>query len=95
VVGGKIYASPGVMQRIMKSIRNPSGNGSFIDALSDRELAVFERIGKGAGTAKIAEVMSLSIKTIETYRARIKSKLNINSSAELAQRAVQWVLEKG
>ena len=89
VLTGKIYASPLIAQRIMTSVRQ-SLSSNPLEALSDRELAVFERIGKGAGTAEIAEAMSLSIKTIETYRSRIKVKLNIQSSSELMQRAVQW-----
>lgn len=95
VLSGNFYASPGVTQRIIQSVRSQSGKCSSIEALSDRELAVFERVGKGEKTSAIAESMSLSVKTIETYRARIKSKLNIESSAELVQRAVQWTLEKG
>ena len=95
VLDGQIYASPSVTQRMMQSIRQSSGGGSSIENLSDRELAVFERLGAGGGTAAIAEAMSLSIKTIETYRARIKCKLNIQTSSELVQHAVQWSLEKG
>ncbi|MBI9019720.1 MAG: response regulator transcription factor [Verrucomicrobia bacterium] len=94
VLSGKLYASDAVVQRIMQSVRGQAAGTSPVAALSDRELAVFESIGKGVGTASIAEMMSLSVKTIETYRARIKSKLNIGSSAELVQYAVQWTLEK-
>ncbi|MGE4490098.1 MAG: response regulator transcription factor, partial [Kiritimatiellales bacterium] len=64
------------------------------ERLSDRELAVFEKIGAGQGTAEIAENMKLSIKTVETYRARIKTKLNISTSSELVQRAVQWTIDR-
>ena len=93
VLNGMLYTSPLVTQRIVQSIRCPE-NGSSLETLSDRELAVFEWIGKGEGTSSIAEVMSLSIKTIETYRARIKAKLNLKDSSELVQHAVQWGLER-
>ncbi len=94
VLNGELYASAEITQRIMQSVRNHSGKSASVESLSDRELAVFVRVGKGEGTASIAEAMSLSVKTVETYRARIKSKLNIENSAALMQRAVQWALEK-
>ncbi len=62
-----------------------------MDALSDRELQVFRLIGEGQGTRQIAKTLTLSIKTIESHRQHIKQKLVLESSAELAQRATQWV----
>ncbi|MEI8206428.1 MAG: response regulator transcription factor [Kiritimatiellales bacterium] len=94
VLGGGIYASEAVKQKIMQTVRNPEPEGGPISRLSDRELAVFEQIGKGKGTASISVTMHLSVKTIETYRARIKAKLGVRGSAELVQRAVQWIIEK-
>lgn len=64
---------------------------SPLDALSDRELEVFRLIGQGQGTRQIAETLHLSIKTIESHREHIKQKLHLESGAELAQRATQWV----
>ena len=64
---------------------------SGTEALSLRELEVFELIGRGNSTREIAEQLSLSVKTIETYRAHIKEKLLLRSGTELMQRAVQWV----
>jgi DNA-binding NarL/FixJ family response regulator len=95
VQGGEVYASPSVQQRIMKSVqtKNVSPVVDPIQLLSDRELAVFEQIGKGRSTAQIAEAMSLSVKTIETYRARIKSKLNLDTAAQMVQHAVQWRMD--
>jgi DNA-binding NarL/FixJ family response regulator len=55
---------------------------------------VFELIGQGMSTKKIAEQLHLSIKTIETYREKIKEKLNLENAAELTSQAVRWVLEK-
>jgi DNA-binding CsgD family transcriptional regulator len=59
--------------------------------LSDRELEVFELTGKGSSTREIAERLHLSVKTVESYRARIKDKLNLDSGNELMKHAVQWV----
>ena len=64
-------------------------------SLSDRELEAFRLIGKGLMTAEVADAMTLSVHTVETYRQRIKTKLNLRTAAELAQAAAQWVLENG
>jgi DNA-binding NarL/FixJ family response regulator len=67
---------------------------SPMDKLSDRELETFELLGQGMNTQQIAARLHLSPKTIETYRGRIKDKLNVDSGTELMQRAMQWVMEK-
>ena len=59
--------------------------------LSDRELEVFQAIGRWKGTRQIAEEFHLSIKTIEYYREQIKRKLNLKSAAELTHYATSWV----
>ncbi len=77
----------------MQTVRRNETGCDLVTTLSDRELAVFEQIGKGQSTADIAEAMHLSVKTVETYRARIKAKLGLQSATELMQRAVQWILD--
>ncbi|HVV99872.1 MAG TPA: LuxR C-terminal-related transcriptional regulator, partial [Planctomycetaceae bacterium] len=67
---------------------------SHIETLSDRELEVFELIGQGLTTREIAKKLHLSIKTIETYRENVKSKLDLKTGGELTRHAVQWALEK-
>jgi DNA-binding NarL/FixJ family response regulator len=94
VLGGGVYASEAVKQKIMQTVRRNETGCDLVTTLSDRELAVFEQIGKGQSTADIAEAMHLSVKTVETYRARIKAKLGLQSATELMQRAVQWILDK-
>jgi len=64
-------------------------------SLSNRELEIFQSIGNGFTTARIANNLHLSVKTIETHRHRIKEKLNLANTAELAREAAQWVLENG
>ena len=68
---------------------------SPLEVLSDRELEVFEMTGRGLGTREIAEQLHLSVKTVESYRARIKDKLSLRTAAELMQHAVQWVEGEG
>lgn len=61
-----------------------------IESLSDRELEIFQLIGQGLGTRAIAERLSLSVKTIESHREHIKSKLNLASATDLAHQATLW-----
>jgi DNA-binding NarL/FixJ family response regulator len=69
----------------------PEESSSGIERLTDRELEVFSLLGEGKGTRQISERLHLSVKTIETYRSRIKEKLNLKSGPELLQHAFQWV----
>jgi DNA-binding NarL/FixJ family response regulator len=93
VMNGGIYVSDEINERLLLGMA--SGHEmlaqSPLEVLSDRELEVFELTGRGYGTRDIAERLHLSVKTVESYRARIKTKLNLNSAAELMQHAVQWV----
>lgn len=68
---------------------------SPVEALSDRELETFRLMGQGMVTKEIAKTMGLSPKTIETYRGRIKEKLELEDMAALTREAAQWVLENG
>ena len=94
VLGGGIYVSQEINERLLLSMAEGGRERltqSPLELLSDRELEVFELTGNGVSTREIAERLHLSVKTIESYRARIKSKLNLESATELMQRAVQWV----
>ncbi len=93
VLDGGIYVSDEINERLLMGIASRQGQmaQSPLEVLSDRELEVFELTGRGLGTREIAERLHLSIKTVESYRARIKNKLNLGNAAELMQHAVQWV----
>jgi DNA-binding NarL/FixJ family response regulator len=58
--------------------------------LTDRELEVFDLIGRGRSTSAIAEQLAVSIKTIETYRSNIKTKLNLKDATDLIRFAAAW-----
>lgn len=96
VLSGKIYLSQAMTEKLLeRRIEAPdkmSGQWT-IDALSDRELDVFRLIGQGVKTAEIASRLHLSIKTVETYRDRIRDKLGLHDGTELSHCAVQWLLE--
>ncbi len=92
ILSGRIYVSDNIAGKMMSKIvgGGPDVGASAIDKLSDRELEVFSLIGQGYSTRKIAQRLHLSIKTIETYRAHIKDKLNLADSTELLQYAIRW-----
>lgn len=93
VHSGAIFLSQPMTDRILQSIAGSDlENGSApLDQLSDRELEVFELIGQGLTTRSTADHLGLSVKTIETYRENIKTKLNLENNNELICRAAQWV----
>jgi len=93
VLEGEIYVSKAMSSHMLKRAFRGGGDEarSGAESLSLRELEVFELIGRGNSTREIAEQLHLSVKTIETYRAHIKDKLQLRSGTELMQRAVRWV----
>ena len=94
VLAGKVYLSEtATSQLLARSFGRPSGNNTEFSVinLADRELQVFELIGKGHSTRQIADLLILDMKTIETYRSRIKEKLALKDATELLQRAIAWV----
>ncbi|MES2474556.1 MAG: response regulator transcription factor [Verrucomicrobiota bacterium] len=93
VIDGQIHVSPEISAILMKRAlgRSEATDHSPASRLGDRELEVFQLIGRGLGTRKIAETLGISIKTVETYRARIKEKLGIADAVQLLRAAMQWV----
>jgi DNA-binding NarL/FixJ family response regulator len=97
VLEGKVYLSDEVAEKLLHRAvgKQEDLTRSPLDALADRELEVFRLIGQGVKTADIAERLHLSVKTVETYRDRIRHKLNLTDGTKLAHYATQWVLENG
>ncbi len=93
VLSGRVYVSENIRETLLGRLAGQpvDGEQSPIERLSDRELEVFRMIGQGMGTRDVATQLNLSIKTIETYRAHIKEKLNIPNAIELVRQAVQLV----
>ena len=92
VLGGKVYLSERMTERLLSGMVEANGEKRDIETLSNRELQVFELIGQGVSTSRIAEQLNLSTKTIETHQARIKRKLGLDSAHQLTQRAIRWVM---
>lgn len=95
VINNKIFVSSEVAKRLKQHETNyvPSEKNSIILKLTDRELQIFDLIGKGMKTKDIANNLKLSIKTIETHRRHIKDKLSLTSGTELVRAAIMWTLE--
>lgn len=93
ILKGQIYLSEEINNKLLMGMMSGGqvGRSSPLEILSDRELEVFELIGNGSTTREIAERMHVSIKTVESYRTRIKTKLDISTGNELIKQAVQWV----
>jgi DNA-binding NarL/FixJ family response regulator len=91
---GRVHLSRRVAETAMqRQSHGDGGNGTGLAALTDRELEVFEAIGQGLGTRQVANKLNLSIKTIESYRERIKEKLGLRNAPELVARAVRYRIE--
>jgi len=93
VLEGRIYLSTEMKDRLVQTLNGgrESTPESLLELLSDREIQVFELMGHGLKTGEIAEHLHLSPKTVYSYQARIKDKLNTDSTAKLRQWAVLWV----
>jgi len=96
VLDGQVSLSARMTDRLLTRVVAGAGSParSPMEALSNRELEVFELIGIGRSTKEIAALLDLSRKTVETYREHIKTKLNLRNGAELTRHAVQWVYER-
>jgi len=64
--------------------------GSLVELLSDRELEVFQLLGRGYSTRRIAEELQVGFRTVQSFCARIKEKLKISGATELLREAVRW-----
>lgn len=97
ILAGDLFISKELSAKMLHRVigGKESAACSPVEALSDRELETFRLIGQGMNTKGIAKSMDLSPKTIETYRSRIKEKLELNNMAMLTREATQWVLENG
>jgi len=92
VLAGKIYMSETLAAVFAEKFvdgKLPPG-GSLVEKLSDRELETFQLLGKGYETRQVAEMMNVSMKTVQAHCAHIKEKLKLTNAAELLREAVRW-----
>lgn len=93
VINGRTYLSPGMASDVIANVvlakHDPAADPT--SQLTDREIEILERIGKGEEVKAIANALHLSPKTVETHRAHIKEKLKLSNARQVARYAVQWV----
>ena len=96
VIAGNIYLSEKMTSTYLKTLTTagPKVAQPAVDRLADRELEVLNLIGRGMTVRDIARELQLGTPTVETYRARIKEKLNLKNAAELQHFAFRWVRER-
>lgn len=91
VAAGGVYMSPKMTQHVLEQLRDANGGtAGALSNLTDRELEVFDLIGHGKSTAAIAGQLAVSVKTIETYRANIKTKLKLKDARDLLRLATSF-----
>ncbi|MEO6054509.1 MAG: response regulator transcription factor [Chthoniobacterales bacterium] len=88
---GERYASEEVQSVMFQKMASGIKTSSAIDDLSDRELQVLRLVGAGMATGKIATELNLSVKTVSTYRERLKNKLGSDTARALEQRAADFI----
>ncbi len=96
VLAGQFYASQSLAAELAGRMAGAAErtSDSPADILSDREMEVFELRGAGRSAKAIAEHLHVSVKTIESYEARIKQKLGLQNAGELLREAVRWLDRK-
>ena len=92
ILRGEVYLSPQITSdRLHRAVDEKSLDQDPFQALSNRQLQVFELMGQGMNTVQIAQKLQVSPKTVESHRKVIKTKLNVQTIAQLSRLAFQWV----
>jgi len=94
VLDGNYYLSDDLQRRVLSRYTGDGAGASVLKELSDRELEVFERIGRGLSTREIADDLHISMKTVQTHRSNIQEKLGIDTIEKLMRRAVLWTVRQ-
>jgi len=95
VLGGDMHLSEKMASSVISKFMRGSDEvpPSPLERLSDRELEVFQMLGMGKGVREIAEEMNVTIPTVNSFRNRIKEKLQLKSSTEVMLHAIHWSRE--
>lgn len=96
LLSGKAYVSEHIRERMLEMMTgfSKANAAGTVESLSDREIQVLELIGNGVGSSEIASQLGLSIKTVESHREHIKTKLGLRRAPELVQYAHNWVTSR-
>ena len=94
ILAGEVHVCDRMSAKLISGLvgsRKDAPGGSPVARLSDRELEVLEAIGNGQGTQAIARGLALGVSTVESYKANLKTKLELKNAAELAAFAARWL----
>ncbi len=92
ILEGDVYLSNTASNHLLKNLSGTKSQAQFgLDRLTDRELEVFELIGRGKNTSQIAEHLHISPKTVDAHRANMKTKLGLPDAPALMRGAVLWI----
>ncbi len=91
VASGHRFITPEVSELLAQQLSRPEA-GELHERLSDREMQVFTRLAKGDKVTEIGDALSLSVKTVSTYRTRIMEKMGLNSNSDLTYYALKTKL---
>ncbi len=93
VLDGRIFVSPKMSARIVEMFSGQGSTASLspLERLTDRELEVFRLIGEGRGSREIAQMIHVSVRTVDAHRAHIKEKMGYKDGPTLVAQAVRWV----
>ncbi len=91
LIGGNLYLSPSMKRGLLSRMSGHEAkeSSSLFDRLSNRELLIVQHIGESMDNLEIAKEMKISVKTIESHRSRIKSKLELSGTSELIRIATR------
>lgn len=90
VLDGNLYLSEQIAMTMASRLVDGPRTVSPLEKLSDRELEVFQLLGRGLTTRQVAEQLNISMKTVQAFAARIKDKLNLANATELLREAIRW-----
>ena len=92
VLAGGTYVDPAVAAKVLRA---PKSSATSTETLSDREIAVVKLVAKGFSNKEVSAQLEISVKTVETYRARATEKLGLRTRAALVRYATLegWMME--
>ena len=91
VLSGELYLSSKISTQIINGLSGKNSANLGLRRLSDRELEIFDLIGRGHTNMQIAEKLHISVRTVDAHRTNIKGKLNLADGASLVRKAILWV----
>ena len=97
VLEGQVYVSTAMNSILIERLvaKTEAASTDPIHDLSNRELQVLQMMGRGLPTREIANLLNLSVKTVESHRHRLKRKLKLESGVQLVRYAVTWMASAG